>query len=136
MNITDIDDKIIKRARQNHLYETYLSENHNLEKVLSDCNAVMVHFRAVVEQTTDPDKRAMHERLFNNLKEAVNKVAEAVKTQAWYIFICSHFIPYLKAFYAEVDKALKTQTRHTVRSYLVFDFKSSVGKCSYVYYGP
>ncbi len=89
MNITDIDDKIIKRARQNHLYETYLSENHNLEKVLSDCNAVMLHFRTVVEQTTDPDKRAMHERLFNSLKEAVNKVAEAVQTQAWYIFIIS-----------------------------------------------
>jgi len=56
MNITDIDDKIIKRARQNHLYET------------------------------------MHERLFNSLKEAVNKVAEAVQTQAWYIFIISFYI--------------------------------------------
>nr|CAH7726848.1 unnamed protein product [Callosobruchus chinensis] len=27
MNITDIDDKIIKRARQNHLYEKYVNEN-------------------------------------------------------------------------------------------------------------
>ena len=33
MNITDIDDKIIKRARQNHLYKEYLEKNHPLEKV-------------------------------------------------------------------------------------------------------
>ena len=79
MNITDIDDKIIKRARQNHLYEKYLSKNHNLEKVLSDCNQVMLHFRTVVETTTDVDKRAMHERLFNSLTEEVRKVSESIK---------------------------------------------------------
>jgi cysteinyl-tRNA synthetase len=41
MNITDIDDKIIKRARQNHLYDEYLKKNHNLEKILDDSNKVM-----------------------------------------------------------------------------------------------
>merc|ERR1719464_1109901 len=40
MNITDIDDKIIKRARQNHLYEEYLAKKHGLEQVLDDCNKV------------------------------------------------------------------------------------------------
>lgn len=33
MNITDIDDKIIKRARQNHLYDNYVDQNHPLEQV-------------------------------------------------------------------------------------------------------
>jgi cysteinyl-tRNA synthetase len=81
MNITDIDDKIIKRARQNHLYENYLSENNNLEKVLYDCNQVMLHFQTVVETTTDVDKRAMNERLFNSLTEAVRKVSESIESR-------------------------------------------------------
>ena len=74
MNITDIDDKIIKRARQNHLYENYLSENPTLERVLSDCNEVMLHFRTVLEETVDVDKRAMHERLFNSLADALKVI--------------------------------------------------------------
>jgi cysteinyl-tRNA synthetase len=41
MNITDVDDKIIKRARQNHLYEEYVARNPSLETVLSDCNEVL-----------------------------------------------------------------------------------------------
>ena len=59
MNITDIDDKIIKRARQNHLYKGYLAAGHALEKVLEDCNLVLVHFTVVVQGTTDPDKKIM-----------------------------------------------------------------------------
>lgn len=40
LNITDIDDKIIKRARQNHLFEKYIGENHGLEKLLDDAKEV------------------------------------------------------------------------------------------------
>ncbi len=80
MNITDIDDKIIKRARQNHLYEEYLAKNHPLDKVLVDCNEVMLHFAQVVTKTVDVDKRAMQERLFAKLKDAVDGVNDAVKS--------------------------------------------------------
>lgn len=41
MNITDIDDKIIKRARQNYLFEKYVAENYSLEKHLEDANEVI-----------------------------------------------------------------------------------------------
>lgn len=41
MNITDIDDKIIKRARQNYLFEKYVAENHLLERHLEDANEVL-----------------------------------------------------------------------------------------------
>ena len=34
MNITDIDDKIIKRARQNYLYEKFVAESKPLEETL------------------------------------------------------------------------------------------------------
>lgn len=40
MNITDIDDKIIKRARQNYLFEQYSSEKRPLEAVISDAKEV------------------------------------------------------------------------------------------------
>lgn len=80
MNITDIDDKIIKRARQNHLYKQYLSENHSLDKVLEDCNIVLQHFAEVVKTTTDPDKRNMQQRLFDKLKAAVENIEAAVKS--------------------------------------------------------
>ena len=41
MNITDVDDKIIKRARQNHLYQEYLDKKPPLEKVIDNCNEVI-----------------------------------------------------------------------------------------------
>lgn len=42
MNITDIDDKIIKRARQNYLYEKYVAENRPLNEVLSDAKEARI----------------------------------------------------------------------------------------------
>lgn len=79
MNITDIDDKIIKRARQNHLYEEYVAKSLPLEKVLDDCNQVLLYFAKVVEDTTNVDKRAMQEKLFNILKESISNVSKAIK---------------------------------------------------------
>merc|ERR550539_1439986 len=79
MNITDIDDKIIKRARQNHLYEEYLEGNPSLDKVLEDCNSVMLFFGEKVKATTDPDKKAMQERQFATVKTCVGELEAAVK---------------------------------------------------------
>eukprot|EP00088_Acartia_fossae_P053202 TRINITY_DN6041_c0_g1_i1.p1 TRINITY_DN6041_c0_g1~~TRINITY_DN6041_c0_g1_i1.p1 ORF type:complete len:765 (-),score=209.10 TRINITY_DN6041_c0_g1_i1:573-2867(-) len=78
MNITDIDDKIIKRARQNHLYENYVKSSPSLEKVLDDCNKVVEYFGGKVEKTTDPDKKVMQEKMFEKLKLAVANVESAV----------------------------------------------------------
>ena len=36
MNITDIDDKIIRRARQNYLMNQYKEADHDLPKISSD----------------------------------------------------------------------------------------------------
>ena len=76
MNITDIDDKIIKRARQNHLYEKYLEQKKPLDQVLNDCNEVLKYFGTVVAATTDKDKKAMQERLFKTL---INALADVQK---------------------------------------------------------
>jgi len=81
MNITDLDDKIIKRARQNYLYEGYLKDNHPLDKILADCNLVITHFAEVVQKTEDPDKRNMQQKLFDKLKAAVANIEAAVKSK-------------------------------------------------------
>ena len=80
MNITDIDDKIIKRARQNHLYQKYVGDNHSLDKILADCNVVLAYFAEVVQKTTDPDKKTMQQRLFDKLKAAIANIETAVKS--------------------------------------------------------
>ena len=36
MNVTDIDDKIIRRARQHHLFDEYKAKGHTDEQVRKD----------------------------------------------------------------------------------------------------
>lgn len=67
MNVTDIDDKIIKRARQNYLYEHYISENStNLNQLLTDYNDVLEEFNKNIDNTADTEKKQM---LDNMLKK-------------------------------------------------------------------
>nr|CAD7454614.1 unnamed protein product [Timema tahoe] len=80
MNITDIDDKIIKRARQNHLYEKYVQENYSLQKNLSDAKEVLDLFMGTVKTTTDLDKKCMIEKLLARMTSAVEKLEAAVKS--------------------------------------------------------
>ncbi|VEN48505.1 unnamed protein product [Callosobruchus maculatus] len=80
MNITDIDDKIIKRARQNHLYEKYVNEKHSLENVIADARKVLENFSNRVKQATDPDKKQMYEKLLTRLTSSIGDLENAVKT--------------------------------------------------------
>lgn len=61
MNITDVDDKIIKRARQSYLYEKYVNSSVTLEQLLEDQKLVLDAFNENLRATTDPDKKAMME---------------------------------------------------------------------------
>ncbi|XP_071636583.1 cysteine--tRNA ligase, cytoplasmic-like isoform X2 [Temnothorax longispinosus] len=79
MNITDIDDKIIKRARQNYLYEKYMEENHSLNGILDDIREVMTNFENVVKTTNCADKKCMLEKMFNRITKAIEDLQKAVK---------------------------------------------------------
>lgn len=81
MNITDIDDKIIKRARQNYLFQNYIKENHSLDKILDHTKIVMSNFENVVKITTDPDKKCMLEKMLNRVEKAIENLEEAVKNK-------------------------------------------------------
>ena len=79
MNITDIDDKIIKRARQNYLFEEYVSSNKNTEQVLGDTKDVLKSFSEIAKTTTDPDKKTMIDNMISKMSNAMDLVENAVK---------------------------------------------------------
>jgi cysteinyl-tRNA synthetase len=81
MNITDIDDKIIKRARQNHLYDKYVQEGHSLKRNLDDANSVLELFSETVKTTADPDKKCMLEKLLVRMTGVIEELEVAVKSQ-------------------------------------------------------
>lgn len=80
MNITDIDDKIIRRARQNFLFDEYVKKNVSLEQFISDVNASMEIFRQKKTENKDPDKAIMMERIVAGVEEAESKLRNAVET--------------------------------------------------------
>uniref|UniRef100_A0A669CHG7 Cysteine--tRNA ligase, cytoplasmic n=1 Tax=Oreochromis niloticus TaxID=8128 RepID=A0A669CHG7_ORENI len=63
MNITDIDDKIIKRARQNYLLDQYKEKRPQAAQILQDVLSARTPFQTQLASTTDPDKKQMLERL-------------------------------------------------------------------------
>ncbi|XP_026763086.2 cysteine--tRNA ligase, cytoplasmic isoform X2 [Galleria mellonella] len=79
MNITDIDDKIIKRARQNYLYEKYMKNNRDINSTLDDATAALNYYDGLVRQTTDPEKRNTMQKIFENVAAAVKNLKSAVE---------------------------------------------------------
>ena len=59
MNITDIDDKIIKRARQNYLYDAYVKASHTIDEATADVKAALKWYEQKFAAETDEDKKGM-----------------------------------------------------------------------------
>ncbi|XP_017667941.1 cysteine--tRNA ligase, cytoplasmic isoform X1 [Pipra filicauda] len=81
MNITDIDDKIIKRARQNYLFERYRENKSTPDQLLEDVRTASELFSVKLNETTDPDKKQMLERIQNAVKAAFDPLQEAVQAK-------------------------------------------------------
>uniref|UniRef100_A0A8C1TAH3 Cysteine--tRNA ligase, cytoplasmic n=1 Tax=Cyprinus carpio TaxID=7962 RepID=A0A8C1TAH3_CYPCA len=82
MNITDIDDKIIKRARQNYLLEQYREKKPSPSQILQDVLTARTPFKAKLAETTDPDKKQMLERLDAAVEAALGPLQVAVQSNA------------------------------------------------------
>lgn len=82
MNITDIDDKIIKRARQQYLFEQYLKEEKSLSQILEDVDAVVKRLRETLQNTTDPDKKVMLDQMLSRVVVVMSDVESAVKSKS------------------------------------------------------
>nr|XP_054517876.1 cysteine--tRNA ligase, cytoplasmic isoform X9 [Pan troglodytes] len=81
MNITDIDDKIIKRARQNHLFEQYREKRPDAAQLLEDVQAALKPFSVKLNETTDPDKKQMLERIQHAVQLATEPLEKAVQSR-------------------------------------------------------
>ncbi|KAK7912652.1 hypothetical protein WMY93_012863 [Mugilogobius chulae] len=82
MNITDIDDKIIKRARQNYLLEQYRDKQPSAAQILQDVLSARGPFLSSLASTTDPDKKQMMERLNAAVTAALQPLQSAVTNKA------------------------------------------------------
>ncbi|KAK7082265.1 hypothetical protein SK128_026045, partial [Halocaridina rubra] len=60
MNVTDIDDKIIKRARTKYLVKEYERTLSSMDQLYEDLASAMEHHNTIIATTTDSDKRKMH----------------------------------------------------------------------------
>ena len=56
MNITDIDDKIIKRARQQFLFQNWKNEKPEKTEIIEVAQKGIDRFQAKLEKEEDPDK--------------------------------------------------------------------------------
>lgn len=79
MNITDIDDKIIKKARQEYLYKNYISEKKDAETLLQDTHSALNVLLEKAKTTTDQDVKNMLSNLADKVLFAVAKIEAAIK---------------------------------------------------------
>lgn len=80
MNITDIDDKIIMRVRQNYLYEKYMKEPKGLSETIDDATLVMNYYESAVKDTTDLDKKTVMQKTLDNIAAAVQELKKAIES--------------------------------------------------------
>ncbi|GAB1604321.1 cysteine--tRNA ligase, cytoplasmic [Argonauta hians] len=72
MNVTDVDDKIIKRARQNYLLQQYRTDNSgNSATVISDTKAALEVYSAKAEAEKDSDKKTMMSKIIKDVTAAL-----------------------------------------------------------------
>ncbi|XP_033121269.1 cysteine--tRNA ligase, cytoplasmic-like [Anneissia japonica] len=81
MNITDIDDKIIKRARTTYLFEDYVGKTTNIEQILRDLDEAMVKFKEKCGNETNADKKVMQQKIINQVLGSQNALSEGVNGQ-------------------------------------------------------
>ncbi|CAD5219372.1 unnamed protein product [Bursaphelenchus okinawaensis] len=82
MNVTDIDDKIIKRARQCFLFERYLKEDKNANDFIKDVTEALVLFSEKADKEGDKDKKKMLTEMITRVNETVKKLeSEVVKAK-------------------------------------------------------
>ncbi|EGD82565.1 cysteinyl-tRNA synthetase [Salpingoeca rosetta] len=76
MNITDLDDKIILRARQNHLFEQYIAqETLDRDTVLQDIKEALERLDVKI---ADPEEEPEKKKMYGKAKDAVQAATVAL----------------------------------------------------------
>ncbi|XP_067118536.1 cysteine--tRNA ligase, cytoplasmic [Centruroides vittatus] len=71
MNITDIDDKIIQRARQQYLFNQYANKECSISEVLKDVKDALTAYIEKSKSTNDPDKKKLQEQTISKTLDAI-----------------------------------------------------------------
>lgn len=93
MNITDVDDKIIKRARQLHLFEEYAKTATDRVAVQKDIVSVLDDLKKDVERM-DPDKKVMTLKAIEKLTLVSQSITGSdddinVRNDRYFFFFCT-----------------------------------------------
>ncbi|CAF0927404.1 unnamed protein product [Didymodactylos carnosus] len=71
MNVTDIDDKIIKRTRERYLYKQYIEASDvTLEKIIDDCHLALKYTINLKSRETDTDKQTMYDKQITTVEKS------------------------------------------------------------------
>uniref|UniRef100_A0AC35UGK3 Cysteine--tRNA ligase n=1 Tax=Rhabditophanes sp. KR3021 TaxID=114890 RepID=A0AC35UGK3_9BILA len=71
MNITDIDDKIIKRARQNYLFDEYSKKATSFPDFMKDVHLAFDEFKKKLTTEADPDKLNLFRKTADTIQECL-----------------------------------------------------------------
>merc|ERR1712168_1261491 len=77
INITDIDDKIIKRARQNYLFDQWKASNPSKDEIIDLANQGIARFQKKHDEEEDLDKKKMYNDHLTQAKAAVQAFNQA-----------------------------------------------------------
>lgn len=80
--VPDIDDKIIKRGRHEYLFDVYLENTKDIQKIIADVGNAIDSYVDETLKTTDPDKRAMREKILTNVRSIREVVANELLSQS------------------------------------------------------
>jgi len=75
----DIDDKIIKRGRQEHLLAKYRDSNKDIQKITSEISQALDGYVKKTLTETDPDKKQMRERCLEKIRQVMDAVENSIK---------------------------------------------------------
>uniref|UniRef100_A0A914CL90 Cysteine--tRNA ligase, cytoplasmic n=1 Tax=Acrobeloides nanus TaxID=290746 RepID=A0A914CL90_9BILA len=82
MNMTDIDDKIIKRARQNYLFDHYVAKTcKNFNQIAKDLSSALILFKEQYEAETEMDKKQMLDKMIVKTNEVVKSVEKELQAK-------------------------------------------------------
>lgn len=124
MNITDIDDKIIKRARQNHLFKMYadrITEMSSLDQMMADQKEILVTLNETVAKNTDPDKKPMLEKMLQRLKDVMKMTEKKAQGEEDLNAVSLIKDLYLKDARDSIADWLDKRDGHTVNDNHIFE---------------
>uniref|UniRef100_T1E1M8 Cysteine--tRNA ligase, cytoplasmic n=1 Tax=Cupiennius salei TaxID=6928 RepID=T1E1M8_CUPSA len=82
MNITDIDDKIIKRARQNYLFDQFKENGNNIGDVILETKKALKHYETLLKAAEEKEKKDMYQKIIDSTTEAVKNLENSSKSDS------------------------------------------------------